>query len=157
MTVASISPDGENVCPAGTAYLTTCLADVTAYPVGVTAYSTNVTSCLAAVTTYPCTTQHAAFWPSLLSGSSRSKVSLNAPLGSIEDYGMKIVSGRTWREDQKMEDEVMTQSLERNPTSICIDSGAGESVCPVESFPDYETHTRLKKLGISTGPLVGRN
>ena len=33
----------------------------------------------------------------------------------------------------------MVQSLEKT-TSICIDSGEGESVCPVESFPDYETH-----------------
>ena len=40
----------------------------------------------------------------------------------------------------------MIQSLERNPTSICIDSGAGKGVCPVESFPDYETH-HTEKVG----------
>ena len=34
----------------------------------------------------------------------------------------------------------MMQNLEKNPTTICVDSGAGESVCPVDFFPDYETH-----------------
>ena len=34
----------------------------------------------------------------------------------------------------------MIQNLEKNPTTICVDSGAGESVCPVDFFPDYETH-----------------
>ena len=83
MTVATIYSDGENVCRAGTAYVTTCPADVTAYPADVTTYSTNVTSCPAGVTTCLGTTHHAAFCPSLLSGSSRSKVSLNVPLVSI--------------------------------------------------------------------------
>ena len=40
----------------------------------------------------------------------------------------------------------MIQSLEKNPNSICIDSGACESVCPVESLPDYATH-HTEKVG----------
>ena len=40
----------------------------------------------------------------------------------------------------------MIQNLERNPTNICIDSGAGESVCPVDFFPDYEMH-KTEKVG----------
>ena len=57
----------------------------------------------------------------------------------------RILSGRGWREDrswrenQKRNEDVMIQSLVKNPTSICVDSGAGESVCPAEAFPDYET------------------
>ena len=43
-------------------------------------------------------------------------------------------------------EEVMIQNLEKNPTTICIDSGAGESVCPVDFFPDYETH-ETEKVG----------
>ena len=38
----------------------------------------------------------------------------------------------------------MIQSLQGNPTKICTDSGAGESVCPVDSFPEYETLTTDK-------------
>ena len=34
----------------------------------------------------------------------------------------------------------------KNPTSSCIDSGAGEGVCPVEVSPDYETH-HTEKVG----------
>ena len=43
-------------------------------------------------------------------------------------------------------EEVMIQSLEKNPTEICVDSGAGESVCPVDFFPDYEMH-ETEKVG----------
>ena len=28
--------------------------------------------------------------------------------------------------------------------SVCIDSGAGESVCPVDAFPEYKTHQTAK-------------
>ena len=37
----------------------------------------------------------------------------------------------------------MIQSL-ANPTWICVDSGAGESVCRVEAFPDFQTHVTDK-------------
>ena len=43
-------------------------------------------------------------------------------------------------ESQAAKDEqMMIQNLQGNPTKICIDSGAGESVCPVDSFPEYAT------------------
>ena len=75
------------------------------------------------------------------------------------------MSGRSWRQDQTNYcqnvheqictksyktvagevgaadgEKVMIQNLEKNPTTICVDSGAGESVCPVDFFPDYEMH-----------------
>ena len=40
----------------------------------------------------------------------------------------------------------MVQNLDKNPTMICIDSGAGESVCPVDFSPDYELH-QTEKVG----------
>ena len=33
----------------------------------------------------------------------------------------------------------MIQALEGNFDRVCIDSGAGESVCPVDAFPEYGT------------------
>ena len=33
----------------------------------------------------------------------------------------------------------MVQNLEKNPTTIYVDSGAGESVCPIDAFPSYKT------------------
>ena len=102
--------------------------------------------CLAGVTTSESATRHAAICPYVLSGSPRSRPSPDVPLGSVENDGINIVSGRTWREDQKARDEVMVRNLEKNPTTVCIDSGAGESVCPVEFFSDYETH-HTEKVG----------
>ena len=40
----------------------------------------------------------------------------------------------------------MIQNLEKNPTKIRVDTGAGESVCPVDNFPDYEMH-ETEKVG----------
>ena len=97
--------------------------------------------------------RHAAFSPfHALSGSRRSIASLgdpiaqDVPVGNIEECGLRIVTGRSWREDQKAKEDVMIQNLEKNPTSIRIDSGAGESVCPAEAFPDYETY-HTDKIG----------
>ena len=81
-----------------------------------------------------------------MSGSPRSKLSPPVPLGSVENEGVKIVTGKTWREEQDQRNQVMIQNLEKNPTTICVDSGAGESVCPVDFFPDYETH-QTEKVG----------
>ena len=66
-------------------------------------------------------------------------------IGGVEDE-IKIVSGNFWRRDQAKNEEVMIQNLEKNPTTICVDSGAGESVCPVDFFPDYEMH-QTEKVG----------
>jgi len=94
--------------------------------------------------------QCAAISPFVLSGSPgsmRPPPSLKAEIsiGGVEDE-IKIMSGKSWRQDQARRDQVMIQNLEKNPTTICIDSGAGESVCPVDFFPDYETH-ETEKVG----------
>ena len=34
----------------------------------------------------------------------------------------------------------MIQALSGNFEKVCIDSGAGESVCPVDAFPEYKMH-----------------
>ena len=41
----------------------------------------------------------------------------------------------------------MTQALtDQTFTKVCIDSGAGESVCPIDAFPSYGTH-KTEKTG----------
>ena len=45
--------------------------------------------------------------------------------------------------------ELMVQALtDVSFTEVCVDSGAGESVCPVEAFPSYETKT-IQKIGVT--------
>ena len=66
--------------------------------------------------------------------------------GVDRESEITIKSGRSWRQVQAKSEEVVIQNLEKNPTTICIDSGAGESVCPVDFFPDYETH-ETEKVG----------
>ena len=68
------------------------------------------------------------------------------PLGSVETKGVRVMTGKSWRGDQDKRSQVMIQNLEKNPTTICVDSGAGESVCPVDFFPDYEMH-QTEKVG----------
>ena len=51
----------------------------------------------------------------------------------------QMSKSKTFEDKAKREEELMIQNLEGNPTKICIDSGAGESVCPIDSFPEYET------------------
>ena len=35
----------------------------------------------------------------------------------------------------------MVQALtDQSFTKVCVDSGAGESVCPIDAFPGYGTH-----------------
>jgi len=98
-----------------------------------------------------CHAQRSAFRPKSLSGSSLSSVGPPPGLGDeigiggVEDE-IKIMSGRSWRRDQAKSEEVMIQTLEKNPTTICVDSGAGESVCPVDFFPEYELH-ETEKVG----------
>jgi len=38
----------------------------------------------------------------------------------------------------------LLQNVEGNFSKVCIDSGAGESVCPEEAFPDYATYKTNK-------------
>ena len=96
----------------------------------------------------------------MLSGSPRSI--LTSPglepdiiIGGVENE-IQIVTGKSWRRDQAKRNEVMVQNREQNPTIICIDSGTGESVCPVDFFPDYEMHqteivTNLYRAAGGTG------
>ena len=68
----------------------------------------------------------------------------NADYAAQESW--KIRTGeatRNWTEDQRKSEEAMIQSL-KDPTWICVESGAGESFCPVEAFPDFETHVTNK-------------
>ena len=53
-------------------------------------------------------------------------------------------ASRNWTDDQKKSEEAMIQSLIKNPAWICVDSGARESVCPAESFPDFEIRQTSK-------------
>jgi hypothetical protein len=84
-------------------------------------------------------------------------MSLHPPPGLSEEIGIgailaqggsgiTIQTGKSWRQDRIKDEEVMIQNLEKNPTTICVDSGAGESVCPTDFFPDYETH-ETEKVG----------
>ena len=41
-------------------------------------------------------------------------------------------------------------------TEVCVDSGAGESVCPVEAFPSYETKT-TQKTGLTYTAAGGQS
>jgi len=91
-----------------------------------------------------------AFGPSVLSGSPRSilpppGLEPDIIIGGVESE-IQIVTGKFWRQYQAKRNEVMVQNLDKNPTIICIDSGAGESVCPVDFFPDYEMH-QTEKVG----------
>ena len=40
----------------------------------------------------------------------------------------------------------MIQSFVKIPMTICVDSGAGESVCPADAFPDFESY-QTDKVG----------
>ena len=59
----------------------------------------------------------------------------------------------------KRRKKMMIQNLEKNPTSIFIDSGAGESACLAEAFPDYKVyHTdKVGNLYRATGGQELRN
>ena len=107
--------------------------------------STSITTTTGA-STEDCHAQRAAFCPFGLSGSPRL---IRSPpgldIGGV-DNEIKIKSGKSWRQDQAKSEEVMIQNLEKNPTTICVDSGARESVCPVDFSPYYEMH-ETEKVG----------
>jgi len=107
-----------------------------------------------------CRARSSAYRPKLSSAPSSPLSLVAPPPGLGDEIGISAIlaqgvdreseitikSGRSWRQDQVKSEEVMIQNLEKNPTTICIDSGAGESVCPVDFFPDYETH-ETEKVG----------
>ena len=58
-----------------------------------------------------------------------------------------LTSGANWRagETSASGEELMIQTLtDESFTKVCIDSGAGESVCPVDAFPSYEMKKTAK-------------
>ena len=68
----------------------------------------------------------------------------NADYAAEESWRIRTgESTRNCTKDQRTSEEAMIQSL-ASPTWICVDSGAGESVCPVEAFSDFETHVTDK-------------
>ena len=49
----------------------------------------------------------------------------------------------------KMDEEVQIQTLtDTSFGKVCIDSGAGENVCPVDAFPSYKT-VKTAKTGVT--------
>ena len=49
----------------------------------------------------------------------------------------------------EMNEEIQIQALtDASFSKVCVDSGAGESVCPVEAFPSYKT-VKTAKTGVT--------
>ena len=58
-----------------------------------------------------------------------------------------VLSGSKWRAKKSASsgEELMIQTLtDETFAKVCVDSGAGESVCPVDAFPSYETKKTAK-------------
>ena len=52
---------------------------------------------------------------------------------------------KTFEGRNKQEEKIMVQNLtDSNFNKVCIDSGAGESVCRVDAFPSYELKKSAK-------------
>ena len=51
---------------------------------------------------------------------------------------------RTQIEKDKEDQTRMIQNIDGGFDKVCIDSGAGESVCPVDAFPEYGTFNTEK-------------
>ena len=65
--------------------------------------------------------------------------------GKSDDWS--LTSGAKWKagETSTSGEELMIQTLtDESFTKVCVDSGAGESVCPVDAFPSYETKKTAK-------------
>ena len=60
--------------------------------------------------------------------------------------GMNLSS--EWRIDTKIQAQI--QAIETEFKKVCIDSGAAESVCPIDAIPDYET-LETDKVGSRQG------
>ena len=73
----------------------------------------------------------------------------NANADFEAESGWRILSGeawredRSWREDQKKTEEVMIQSLMKNPTTTCVDTGAGLS----KLIKRIKSGTCIRQLG----------
>ena len=77
--------------------------------------------------------------------SSSDEWSLTKRLPTVGDYA--VTGGPSKSLSSGV--DLMIQSLtDETFKKVCIDSGAGESVCPVEAFPSYETK-KTAKTGMS--------
>ena len=64
-----------------------------------------------------------------------------------ESDDWSLTSGAKWRAKKTSTsgEELMIQTLtDESFTEVCVDSGAGESVCPVDAFPSYATRKTAK-------------
>ena len=68
---------------------------------------------------------------------------------SLQSAGGSSSSGSTTTqlERDKAEETKMMQNINGDFDRVCIDSGAGESVCPVDAFPQYGTFSTGKNGG----------
>ena len=58
---------------------------------------------------------------------------------------MSCSKWKTFEGRREHEEKIMVQRLtDGNFDKVCIDSGAGESVCPVDAFPSYELKKSAK-------------
>ena len=57
------------------------------------------------------------------------------------------MTGQTEAARRQLEEKKMIQACEGEFDRVCIDSGAGESVCPVGAFPAYGSNRTGKKVG----------
>ena len=82
-----------------------------------------------------------------------TKDDLCVPCGSKvsdDDDEWSLMSTRPMKEKSASSgEEKMIQALtDQTFTKVCVDSGAWESVCPVDAFPSYATH-KTAKTGVS--------
>ena len=77
--------------------------------------------------------------------------------GKSDDWSLMSAAKWKARKTSTSEEEVMIQAMtDETFTKVCIDSGAGESVCPVDAFPSYETK-EIAKTGMSYTAAGGQS
>ena len=74
---------------------------------------------------------------------------INVVTKAEEDVAEWRLEKKTHQEREAEDQRMMIQNIISGDfNKVCIDSGAGESVCPVEAFPSYETK-KTAKTGMS--------
>jgi len=67
---------------------------------------------------------------------------------TVSDSEWSLASSRSMKKSASSGEERMIQALtDQTFTKVCVDSGAGESVCPVDAFPSYDTQ-KTSKTGV---------
>ena len=67
------------------------------------------------------------------------------PESSDSDWSSMSSSSQKAKKSASSGEEMMVQALtDQSFTKVCVDSGAGESVCPIDAFPSYGTHKTTK-------------